>query len=112
MKDVTYGEFICTVRQEKAEKNRIHFTVGSNQISYPGNDANPTAEMLVAKILFNCVISTKRCRIHYDGHSQLLSHDTAQSAQIHPYHTHGSDRQNYQRIQLEREGDLGWIRLH
>ena len=57
-KDVTYGSFQCTVRPEKAEPNRTRFTVGGDKINYPGEVATPTADMLVAKILFNSVIST------------------------------------------------------
>ena len=58
-KDVTYGQFVCTVRPEKAESNRTRFTVGGDRINYPGEVATPTADMLVAKLLFNSVISTK-----------------------------------------------------
>ena len=61
-KDVTYGSFLCTVRPEKAEPNRTRFTVGGDKINYPGEVATPTAEMLVAKILFNSVISTPGAR--------------------------------------------------
>ena len=32
--------------------------VGSNRINYPGEVATPTADMFVAKILFNSVVST------------------------------------------------------
>ncbi len=59
MKDVKYRQFVCTVQPEKAEPNRMHFTVGGDRINYPGKVATPTAEMLVAKMLFNSVISTK-----------------------------------------------------
>jgi hypothetical protein len=59
MKDVTYGQFVCTVQPEKAEPNRTRFTVGGGRINYPGKVATPTAEMLVAKMLFNSVISTR-----------------------------------------------------
>jgi len=52
-KDVTYGQFVCTVRPEKKEKNRTRFTVGGDNINYPGKVATPTADMLVAKLLFN-----------------------------------------------------------
>jgi hypothetical protein len=62
MKDVTYGQFVCTVQPEKAEPNRMHFTVGGDRINYPDKVANPTAEILVAKMLFNSVISTKGAR--------------------------------------------------
>jgi len=59
MKDVTYGQFVCMVRPEKAEHNRTRFTVGGNRINCPGAVATPTAEMLAAKMLFNSIISTK-----------------------------------------------------
>ena len=62
MKDVTYGQFLCLVQPEKAEPNRTRFVVGSYRINYPGEVGTPTAEMLVAKILFNSVISTKNAR--------------------------------------------------
>jgi hypothetical protein len=63
MKDVTYGQFVCTVRPEKEESNRTRFTVGGDRINYPGAVATPTAEMLVAKMLFNSsVISTAGAR--------------------------------------------------
>ena len=58
-KDVTYGQFVCTIQPEKAEKNRTQFTVGGDRINYPGEVATPTADMVVAKMLFNSVISTK-----------------------------------------------------
>jgi hypothetical protein len=32
-KDVTYGQFVCTVRPEKAEQNRTRFTVGGDRIN-------------------------------------------------------------------------------
>jgi len=62
MKDVTYGQFVCNKRPEKAKVNRTRFTVGGDRINYPGAVSAPTAEMLVAKILFNSVISTKNAK--------------------------------------------------
>jgi len=62
MKDVAYGQFVCMVRPEKAEANRTWFTVGGDRINYPGAVATPSAEMLVAKMLFHSVISTKDAR--------------------------------------------------
>ncbi len=61
-KDVTYGSFVCSIRPEKKEKNRTRFTVGSDRINYLGAVATPTADMLVAKLLVNSVISTKGAR--------------------------------------------------
>ncbi len=47
-------------RKGRTQPNVI--TVGGNRINYPDKVATPTAEMLVAKMLFNSVISTKGAR--------------------------------------------------
>ena len=47
---------------KKTEQNRTRFTVGGDKIKYPGEVATPTAEMLVAKLLFNSVVSTPGAR--------------------------------------------------
>ena len=57
-KDVTYGQFICNVRPEKKERHRTRFEVGGDSINYPGEVATPTAKVIVAKLLFNSVVST------------------------------------------------------
>ncbi len=62
LKDVTYGQFVCTKRLEKTEPNQTRFTVGGDQINYPGEVAKPTAGLLVAKILFNSSISMPGAR--------------------------------------------------
>ena len=62
MKDVMYGQFVCTVQPKKAEPNCTRFTVGGDRIYYPGKVATPTADMLVTKMLFNSVISTRGAR--------------------------------------------------
>ena len=61
-KYVTYVQFVCSVRPEKKEKNITRFTVDGDRIDYPGKVDTPTADMLVAKILFNSIISTKGSR--------------------------------------------------
>ena len=58
-KDVTYGSFVCNMRPEKKEKERTRFVVGGDRINYPGEVATSTADMLVEKLLFNSVVSTK-----------------------------------------------------
>ena len=62
MNGVVYESFVCSVCNEKAEKNRTKFVVGGNRINYPGKVATPAEEMLIAKLLFNSVISTKGAR--------------------------------------------------
>ena len=58
-KDVTDGLFVCSVRPEKEEKERVRWVIVGDKINYPGEVATPTADMLVAKLLFNSVVSTK-----------------------------------------------------
>ena len=67
MKNVAYGKFVCNVRPEKDEVNRTRFVVGDNTIKYPGDVGTPTADMLLAKILFNSVILTKNARFMMEG---------------------------------------------
>ena len=44
------------------EKNRTRFIVDGDRIDYPGEVATPMADIIVVKILFNSVISTKGAR--------------------------------------------------
>ncbi len=70
-KDVTHGQFIYLVRPKKAEPNQMQFIVGGNRINYSGKLATPTAEVQVAKMLFNSVISTKGARFMTMGISNF-----------------------------------------
>ena len=56
---MTYGSFVCSIRPEKKGKERTRFVVGGDRINYSGEVATPTANMLVARLLFNSVVSTK-----------------------------------------------------
>ena len=57
-KDVTYGTFVFSARPEKKEKNWTRYAVGGNWTNYDGLVAMPTADMMVAKLLFNSVVSS------------------------------------------------------
>ena len=59
-KDITYGSFVCNIRPETKEKEKTRFVVGGDRINYPGEVATPTADMLVAKLLFNSVVSKQK----------------------------------------------------
>ena len=61
-KDITYGSFVWNVRNEKSDKNRTRFVVGGDRINYPGEVATPTADMLVEKLLFSSVVSTRKSK--------------------------------------------------
>ena len=53
--------FVCNIQPEKKEeeKERTQFVVGGDGINYSGNVATPTANILVTKLLFSGVVSTK-----------------------------------------------------
>eukprot|EP00804_Cyclotella_cryptica_P013847 CCRYP_018164-RA/>CCRYP_018164-RA protein AED:0.27 eAED:0.27 QI:0/0/0/1/0/0.5/2/0/542 len=60
--DVTYSSFVCTVLPKNADPYRTCFVAGGDRCNYPYEVATPTAEMLVAKILFNSIVSTPGAR--------------------------------------------------
>ncbi len=41
LKDVTYIKFVCTVRTEKKDPNRMRATMGGNLINYPDEADRP-----------------------------------------------------------------------
>ena len=58
LKDVTYGQFVCTKRPEKAEKNCTRFTVGGDRIG----SGYTNSQDVSSKTSFNSTISTKGAR--------------------------------------------------
>jgi hypothetical protein len=60
--DITYGNFVCELRPNKAETHRTRLTAGGDRINYPGDAGTPTADMTLFKILLNSIISTKNAR--------------------------------------------------
>ena len=58
-RDVTYASFLYKVRNEKTERNRTRIVFRGDCTNYTGEVATPTAEMLVAKLLSDSVVSTK-----------------------------------------------------
>ena len=47
------------MRPKEAGKNQTRSIVGGDRINYPGKAVTLTADMLVTKLLFNSLISTK-----------------------------------------------------
>ena len=68
---VTYGRIVAEIRPQKAETHRTRLTVGGNLINSPGDVTTPTADLVTAKLIFNSVLSTKKCEIHVCRHGQL-----------------------------------------
>jgi hypothetical protein len=54
----TYVRIVCADRPEKEEQRRVRFTVGRDQVNYPGAVSTKTADLAMAKILLNSVLST------------------------------------------------------
>jgi hypothetical protein len=55
----TYIRIVCADRPEKKdETRRVRFTVGGDQVDYPGAVSTKTADLATAKILINSVLST------------------------------------------------------
>jgi hypothetical protein len=54
----TYLRIVAEVRPLKAETKRVRFTVGGNQIDFPGKVSTPTADLTTVKLLINSVLST------------------------------------------------------
>ena len=54
----TYLRVVVANCPHKQNPHRVRFTVGGDQINYPGDVSTKTAGLATAKILFNSVIST------------------------------------------------------
>jgi len=57
--------YLCIVAADCPNRERtkcIRFTVGGNQINYPGNVSTKTAQLTTAKIMLNSVLSTKAAK--------------------------------------------------
>eukprot|EP00957_Ditylum_brightwellii_P122560 9346270-Ditylum_brightwellii.AAC.1 len=61
-RQATYALFVVDIRPQKAETHCIRLTVGGNLIQYPGKVHIPTADMDVAKLMFNSIISTPNAK--------------------------------------------------
>jgi hypothetical protein len=54
----TYLRIVAEEKPLKAETKRVRFTVGGNNISFPGKVSTPTADLTTVKLLLNSVISS------------------------------------------------------
>ena len=53
----TYTSFVYDILPPKAEKNRVHITVGGNLIDYPFSVQRTTTDIITDKLLFNSLLS-------------------------------------------------------
>jgi hypothetical protein len=56
---VTYGSFVCDIKQNKTETHRTRLTAGGDRINYPEDVGTPTVDMTLIKMMLNSVISTR-----------------------------------------------------
>jgi hypothetical protein len=84
---VTYAHFVCDYRPQKTEPECTRLTVGGNLIDYPGDIATSTADITMAKLVWNSVIST--------DNAQFMGMDIKNF-----YLNTPMDHQEYMRIQL------------
>jgi hypothetical protein len=54
----TYLRVVVAHKPHKSEPNRVRFTCGGDKSDYEGPVSTPTADLTVAKVLFNSVLST------------------------------------------------------
>ena len=55
---MTYGRFVCDIKENKIETHRTQLTVGRNLLDFAGLLSTPTSTVTTAKCLFNSVIYT------------------------------------------------------
>ena len=54
---VTYGRIVAEIRPHKAETYRTRLTVVGNLINFPVDFTTPTVDLIMAKLIFNSVLS-------------------------------------------------------
>ncbi len=86
MKDVTYGQFVCTVRPDKAEPNQMRFTVGGES-QLPRRSCHPNRGNAGGKNALQQRNLHEGRALHDNGHLQLLPNDTFTPSRIHSNET-------------------------
>ena len=59
--NITYANFVCSIRPQKSETHRVRMTAGGDRLNYTDYPISPTVSITDANIHFNSTISdTKR----------------------------------------------------
>jgi len=53
----TYLHIVCMHRPKKAVPHHVCWTVGGDHVEYTSNVSTKTADLIIAKLLFNSVVS-------------------------------------------------------
>jgi hypothetical protein len=62
---ITYVNFICAIRPNKAETHRVRATLGGDQLDYPGDPSSPSTSILTTKLHLNSTISDAKKGARY-----------------------------------------------
>ena len=62
---ITYANFVCNIRPQKAETHRVRMTAGGDKLDYPGDPSSPAVAILDAKIHINSTISDAKHGARY-----------------------------------------------
>lgn len=85
-KKVTYANFVCNIRPNKAEVHRVRLTVGGDQMEYTYDTTSLAASLLETKLLISSVISDVHLgAFHHDRLEGFLPPDSHGRARIHAY---------------------------
>jgi hypothetical protein len=59
-REITYSKVMCKVRPEKGDNaDRMHITIGGNNIAYPGDVGTPAGSIELVKLIINSVLSQR-----------------------------------------------------
>ena len=64
---ITYRRIVAEIRPQNAETHLTRLTAGGNIINFPGDVTTPTSDHIMAKLIFNSVLSTKNNKIMCAG---------------------------------------------
>ena len=79
---LTYPHIVAKIRPEKAETKRVRFTIGGNNIQYPG-DSIPTSDNTLPSASSTAFFVYSRCTLHDDRHQRLLLEHFHGAVRVH-----------------------------
>ena len=97
---IMYGCIVIDYHPQKLEPNWTWLTIGEDHIDYPWEVATPTANLMMAKLLFNSSISTPGAKFFGSDGTKFLSPYTPWLTWIHVTPTGSHPRGNQPQIHL------------
>ncbi len=110
--DVTYGQFVCSIRPKKSRATPNTFHRRRRQSQLPRRSRNPNGRNASCKTPFQQRHLNNGSQVYDNGHLKFLPHDTTDKAGIHTHKNEQHTGRNHQRIQFTPDGDTGQQHLH